>query len=269
MRFVSLIASLPDPRIDVMVGSLYRIKLYGQSGDDPEAFARSLAELLRIHTPLASALLRRTPVVIRENLTREEAENVREMIAVINGLCLVEPMDGFAESPSSRFPAKARSVVREAISELSNRNLLWLGLGAALLVIFFLGAFALTHKVSVRQKVPGSVLRGESRPIQESAKRTTPALTADEPSEEDLEQRVSSIEEEIPKLRKELAEVYRDNQRYISGPNANPDLARDKFLRSFQIRDEIRVQKHRQRALQARLHSLRMKQGVKQPPAEK
>jgi len=252
-----------------MAGSLYRIKLYGQSGDDPEAFAQSLAELLRIRTPLASALLRRTPVVIRENLTREEAENVREMIAVINGLCLVEAMDGAEEGLSAPLPTKERLAVKTAIFSLSATNMVWFGLGAVLLVIFFLGAFALTPKVSVREKAPGSVFRVQQGPTEGAAGKTALDLPTYEQTTQDLEQQISAIEEEIPILKKELMQVHRAQQAAGSGPNPNPGLARDNFLRSFEIREEIRVKQHRLRAVRSRLTTLRMKQGVKQPPGEK
>jgi hypothetical protein len=88
----------------------YRLKLYGRTSSDPEAFCSDLAAVLGIEPSIARDYLNRVPVSIKEGISQQKAERLRSVLASVGALCLLEPMDGEEQPPASPTAAKETSI---------------------------------------------------------------------------------------------------------------------------------------------------------------
>ncbi len=88
-----------------MAGPLYRIKLYGHSGQDGEWFVKKLAVVLQLSEAEAEDLVHAVPVVIKEGIEKDQADRLGEILTSIQALFLVEPMGG-VEATAEAQPAK-------------------------------------------------------------------------------------------------------------------------------------------------------------------
>ena len=86
-----------------MTAPLYRIKLYGHSGQDTEWFAKKLAVILEMSDEDAVTLVKKAPAVIKEGIDKDRVERLREILASINALILVEPMGEIDVTPESQL----------------------------------------------------------------------------------------------------------------------------------------------------------------------
>lgn len=87
---------------------MYRVKLYGCTGSEPELFARFLAATLEIDPDKAQGLLQATPVVIAETGDRSGADRLKALIESRQGLCLVESdRDEFYQKPEGLAAASS------------------------------------------------------------------------------------------------------------------------------------------------------------------
>jgi hypothetical protein len=77
-----------------MSGPKYRVKFYGFTAPDTQVFCRNLAGVLGITPEAARDLVLDAPVVIGDNLGEAAAQRLCESVTAIQGLCLVEGLDG-------------------------------------------------------------------------------------------------------------------------------------------------------------------------------
>jgi hypothetical protein len=77
-----------------MSESLYRIKLYGHTGEDKEAFAENLAAVLQVDEKRARSLVAGVPSVLGEGLPQKRAQVLMEALKIIRALVIMEPMEG-------------------------------------------------------------------------------------------------------------------------------------------------------------------------------
>lgn len=242
----------------------YRLRLYGQSGDDPIAFARSLAALLKIDPGTAEALVGRVPVVIKEDLSEDEAEKLREIIAIIRGLCLVEPMDGSSsEALIAAFPARPPKPEKKGILDQPVQRLAWLGIGALFLIVLVIGAFALTPKTAVRPRDAGVIPRPSRVAVQERAARDKETARLQELSEEELEYERAQLEDDLVYLTDRVKEIQKDiaSLNRLYSPNA--EEMREKKVEMARSNDLIRAKAKKIRRIRNRLDSLRMAESLK------
>lgn len=87
-----------------MAGPLYRIKLYGHSGQDGEWFVKKLAVVLQVSDAEAEDLVHAVPVVIKEGIGKESADTLGEILTSIQALFLVEPMGEIEETAEAQPP---------------------------------------------------------------------------------------------------------------------------------------------------------------------
>jgi hypothetical protein len=85
-----------------MAGPLYRIKLYGHSGQDGEWFVKKLAVVLQLSDAEAEDLVHAVPVVIKEGIEKDPADRLGEILTSIQALFLVEPMGEIGETAEAQ-----------------------------------------------------------------------------------------------------------------------------------------------------------------------
>lgn len=103
-----------------MAEKLYRIKLYGFTGADPEAFAKSVAALVGMEREQIMESLKSPPVVLKEGLTKERADTIVEAINILKGLGLAEPMEaGPADEAMARLAEISMLREKSTLSEPS------------------------------------------------------------------------------------------------------------------------------------------------------
>ncbi|GEM_PF-1898541 len=91
----------PIPRDSQISWQGYRIRLYGQTTDDPQRFFKNLGVILRTDGDGARKIMRQAPVVIREMLDKQTGEALLATLRMIQALCLLEPMDRPDPEPAS------------------------------------------------------------------------------------------------------------------------------------------------------------------------
>jgi len=242
----------------------YRLRLYGQSGDDPVAFARSLAALLKIDRGAAEELLGKAPVVIKEDLSQDEAEKLREIITIIRGLCLVEPMDGgSSEALIAAFPLRLPKPEKKGILDQPVQRLAWLGIGALFLIVLVIGAFALTPKTAVAPREPGVLSKPSRVTTQERAARQKEMVRLQELSEEDLEYEQARLEEDVIYLTDRVKEIQKDIAKLNRLYSPNPEDMREKKVEMARSNDLIRAKAKKIRRIRNRLDSMKMAESLK------
>lgn len=73
-----------------MSEQLYRIRLYGHSGENREQFVKSLSTVLGIEYDEADGILRSVPVVVRSGLFKDQADQIQKLLSAIKALSLIE-----------------------------------------------------------------------------------------------------------------------------------------------------------------------------------
>lgn len=68
----------------------YKIKLYGHTAENSQRFVKDLSVLLGVDEQAALDILESAPAVIGRTPSQEQAEHLRQRLALIRGLCLVE-----------------------------------------------------------------------------------------------------------------------------------------------------------------------------------
>ncbi len=77
-----------------MAGTAYKIKLYGQTGNDPRVFCVQAASLLEVDREHVARLLESAPVIVKEGLSKTRALGLLQALKAINGLVMLEHSDG-------------------------------------------------------------------------------------------------------------------------------------------------------------------------------
>lgn len=143
---------------------MYRVKLYGCTGQERDAFASFLAATLKIDPDTAEELLRSSPVVIAETGDHSRAERLKSLIESRQGLCLVESDGGEADEIEEIRPAVTSSedrgpeLQRESDAKVSGpfvRPALLAGI-AALVSVGLLWLFSGSSKIDGRG-IPASI----------------------------------------------------------------------------------------------------------------
>jgi hypothetical protein len=101
--------SAPIPRNSVIPQRRYRVRLYGQTADDPHRFFKNLGVILRTDEAGARQIMRQAPVVVKEGVDKQTGEALLGTLRMIQALCLLEPMNGEEPEPDSvnRFVMEA------------------------------------------------------------------------------------------------------------------------------------------------------------------
>lgn len=121
-----------------MTGPLYRIKLYGHSGQDGEWFVKQLAVVLRMTEEEAERAVQAVPVVVKEGLAKDQADRLEEILTGINALFLVEPMGEGEALPEFQAEALDSAASADADREDALKADIWMTVGvvaAGLLIV--------------------------------------------------------------------------------------------------------------------------------------
>ncbi|MEW6348824.1 MAG: hypothetical protein AB1646_07150 [Thermodesulfobacteriota bacterium] len=192
-----------------MADQEYRIKLYGHSDEDAEAFCDKASRLLGVDPAQFRRLLARKPVIVKGGLEKDKAVRLLRGLKSINALAIIEAEDGavpdvdlqaaYGSHASRVFPtAKARAqpdVVPQAEKKEQWRFRIWTGLligvlGVAVIVGGAAYFFSYRH---VRQDV--------ARMDKDRSERSG-AIRAQKDAAE-----LAEIEREIARLRRETQRV--------------------------------------------------------------
>lgn len=203
-----------------MPATLYRIKLYGHSGDDTETFCKNLAVILGIDLEEARSLLLESPAVIKEGVEREKAEEFCKLLEPIRALCIVEPLDGVA-GESAPLPGIASALLseRSKADDVEKKATLrsWTWTTALVVTI---GAFLLFVVIGLISSFWG--LYSHNRPPAKSfqgivgsteSQADPQASGAGLVSFEDLQSQIDEVEARIESQRFRLAEAEKDRDR--------------------------------------------------------
>lgn len=217
----------------------YRIKLYGHTTSDPEAFCRNLAAVLDIGVENALDVLRQAPVLVADGIDEKEAEKLENRLSAIHALSLVEPT---AEDSAYQgaVPAEAVPVAAAPVpwpSRLSKdetfRWLAWSGVlavVAGISILFLVARFTSTYlQLDRKQTGPSS----QAMNTLEASPNTSEEQLSAEKTElaDDIITRINSLEGEVSGLQHKLREVMMN----IDFPNRRSivlDLQRE--IRSHQ-----------------------------------
>lgn len=223
--------------------TLYRIRLYGHSGGDTELFCKNLSAILDIDEEGARTLLLDTPVVIKEGMEKEKAEEFCKVLEPIRALCIVEPAEGppREDAPSATIASASHSESVEADDlkkSASLRSWIWmvalvLATGAFLLIVG--GGFISSFWNLYRHNRPPATA---PEPTESQSERSS---TEDRPASwEELRPQIEELEARIEFNRFSLAQVEEARDRlYRSARSQSKDLE-EQALIIRDLRDLIR-----------------------------
>jgi hypothetical protein len=244
----------------MMSSSRYRIKLYGYTGEAPEAFSKSMSTLVGMDQDTALQLLRNAPSVLQENLEKDRAERIVEALAIMKGLCLAEPMDGgksaadMAEMALSRIQLGENPPEDEGLFGDRKRVLTFVGFAAvALILILVIPAMFSDTPRTIRRAPPvtrKAIKNKESR-------RTSVGLEYRGWPKRELKEEYQAIQEENA----ELAQLGNEASKAISSLSAGGVPAKDPRIRKLdretvRIRNRLLYNDREMRLIQRRLKAL-------------
>ncbi len=245
-----------------MRGTLYRIKLYGHSDSDTELFCRNLAAILAIDEEKAQALLRNTPVVIKEGIPREKAEEFCKLIEQIRALCIIEPVD--SEIHEDAVPATDRDFALQtrAMNEFAKKTSPGSWIWMAVLVVtaggflLFAGGSFISSIWSVYHQNRSTV----SSPVQDAQSTTSGSgleVAAPSPvSAEDLFARIDALKAGIESARFELAQAEEILAGLYKSPRSQPKEFEDQALIIKGLREKIRADLAQLQVLKGKLEEI-------------
>lgn len=119
-----------------MAGAKFQVKLYGHTSDDVESFSKKLAAILGISETEAMIIMHEVPLVVRDNLVKNAAENLNELLTSIRALSIVEPMDGITTEPVAQVAQPVAPALPESAAVPDEKDefrfRLWTVLGVGL-----------------------------------------------------------------------------------------------------------------------------------------
>ena len=230
----------------------YRIKLYGHTTGDPEAFCRNLAAVLNIEIEDALRLLRQAPVPVAEDIDEKEAERLEGRLSAIRALSLVEPT---TEDSPYQVPVLAEATAPAAATaplpfrlpkDDTFRWLAWSGVFAVVLgisILFLVARCTSTYLQLDRKQTRPSGQAIET--LEASPKPSHEQLRAErEELADDIIARIDSLEREIPNLQGKLREVMMN----IDFPNRR--------IIMLELQKEIRLHQSEIKSLKVKLQGL-------------
>lgn len=192
----------------------YRLKLYGRTSNDPDAFSANLAAVLGVDVYTAKDYLDRVPVTLKERLSEQKAERLRSVLASVGALCLVEPMD--APEEQLKTPARSREtsvadafLMRQETTDDSEGFLpsrvkpSLLALFGTVLFLCVVGAYLLLATRTTREDIAINAPKQKSSPQEVQSAQTA----SDEETLPALKGQMSHLEGELPKLDSRLTEA--------------------------------------------------------------
>lgn len=234
----------------------YRVKYYGFTAPDRETFFRDFARVLGITQEAARDLALDAPVTIREDLDKATAERLLQSITAIQGLCLMEGMDGSFAEQESLQPERLLPVPEPPVEAAEDRRdvfafRFWAGIiaiAAAVFLGFGIVAYVSSYLDTKRVETPVSSPAAE----QESATATDEAQVQRE-SYDDLQDRIQDVAKKLEELQTE-ARSKDDQIKRVTGKSDSDPLEVRKWQQELQaLRQEI-VSK------ESELRGLKMKQ---------
>jgi hypothetical protein len=238
----------------------YRIKLYGQSSGDPAFFLVELAAILEIDPEAARALLKSVPVVIKEGISKQEAEHLQDLLRVIKALSLMEPTEEIHETerelPNTQSDAQN---LKQELDDKEQRETLrsyaLVGVAAAvatIIVAWLLAGFFSSYSRTSAQNVA-------KPPIVESKSPEPPAATPTRPQapnlsdlykqKESAEFRVQQLEFQMQLAEQELRRLY---SKYPNDPNS----IREKKVEIAGYRERVLTEKASLKKLQTQVQAI-------------
>jgi hypothetical protein len=234
-----------------MAEKLYRIKLYGYSGDNPEAFARSMAALVSADPGDVLEWLKRPPVTVKEGLPKEKADTIVEAINILRGLCLAEPVD--AEPGDEAMARLAElSMMRQAeagayadkFDSLFSRPRTWLIVGGVVILLLIAISISLLGGRDAAENV-NTVDRPALETPKDGSVITKYGVSEARPyagwSEPDLLREYEAIQNSIKEMKIELQLHQRDLRRLSSTYGANREHIESRRQKLGRLRWRIRV----------------------------
>jgi ribosomal protein L7/L12 len=223
----------------------YRLKLYGRTANDPDAFSANLAAVLGIDASTARDYLNRVPVTIKEGVSEQKAERLRSILASVGALCLVEPMNGAEQQPPSAAPARETAIADALLMRpektIDGTGFLPSSVKPSLLALVGVVVFLC---------VGGLYLLLATRPAREEMainapkeKTTTQDQKAQTMSDEEtlplLKAQITYLEGELPKLNSRLMEEQAGYDLLAKTPGVKFDDLQQKSLAVQEVQEQI------------------------------
>gem|GEM_PF-5623184 len=203
----------------------YRVKFYGFTAQDAQTFFRNLAEVLGITPEAARALVLEAPAIIRENLDEASAQRLLKSITAIQGLCLLEGMDGsYAEQETPQddwLTPLPEPKAEETKSSDSVQFRFWAGMVVA--VVAILVCFAVVAYVSSYL----TLNRGQTAVSSPTAGAETSAGVPDDSQTlgeqyQALQGRIDELAEQLASLQTEAGNRERQIKRVAGTLDSDP-----------------------------------------------
>jgi|GEM_PF-4790630 len=197
----------------------YNIKLYGYTGDDPDAFCRTLARSLELPVEQARDLLKQVPIVIMEGVDHAKADKIHALLVASQGLIIMEPIYNAEAGTQAAASLHEPTVLpyypdlEEDKEDESLRWWIWTSLLAGLsgiLVLFVMISFVSTYIQTDRSHSPDpAVSAAEETPADlntdtEDLSAETQSLIAD------IYARIEMLQSSIPELQARVTEAQKD-----------------------------------------------------------
>jgi hypothetical protein len=223
--------------------TLYRIKLYGQSGGDTELFCKNLATILDIDEQRARALLRDTPAIIKEGVEKAKAEEFCKLLELIRALCIVEPLGGeISEDVSSVTAASTRLSQSPEADDLKKKafgSRIWtvalvVTIGAFL--VFVGGGFISSLWNLYRHNRPPAT----SGPVSNDSQAESSSADAGPVSVEELQAQIDELKARIESNRFVLAQAEEARGRLLGSPRSQSKDLEEQGLIIRDLKDQIR-----------------------------
>jgi hypothetical protein len=240
-----------------MAERLYRVKLYGYTGDNPEAFARSLGALVKRDPKEVLEMLKHPPIVLKEGLPKDRADTIVEAVNILKGLCLSEPMRAAPEDDAMARLAEL-TMMRDAQGDTikddawaffsKRRTAIIVGVIIFLFVLLISWPF-LKRSGSIRarnvqvnqneaKESRGSLSTGAKNLANEEYLYEQPYL---EWSQYELKKEHAALNESLKDMRIELQLHQRDLNRLKSRFNAQSEHVRSRMQKLGQLRWRMKV----------------------------
>ena len=196
----------------------YNIKLYGYTGDDPDAFCRTLARVLELPAERARDLLKQVPIVILEAVDYQKADKIHALLIASQGLVIMEPIYDAETGPQAAAVHEPDVLpyypdLEEDKEDVSLRWWIWTSLLAGLsgiLVLFIIISFVSTYIQTDRRQRPDlavSATEEASADLNTDAEELSPetqSLIAD------IYPRIEMLQSSIPDLQARVTEAQND-----------------------------------------------------------
>jgi hypothetical protein len=203
-----------------------------------------LAAVLEIDPESARALLKSVPVVIKEGISKQQAEHLQDLLRVINALSLMEPTEEIPRTAKDLLEpqpdVQALKQQREEKETLRSYALVGAAVAvSSILVIWLAAAFFSSYSRSSSQNLAKPpIVESESPEPQASPEPQpkAPILSELYQEKESAEFRVQQLEFELQLAEQELRSLY---SKYPNDPNS----IREKKVEIAGYRERLHAEK--------------------------